>query len=81
MSCDISIGDSVNCLVFATEAACDTALALQNSACGACAIGICTAWAEKAQRADGKFWFFKNPYLMAGVVDYTDEVYSDAMEA
>ena len=79
MSCDITEAQGKDCLLFDTEAACDTALLIQNADCASCST-TCDQWAIKSQRTDGKWWCFKNPNKMTGVVDYTDVVYSDAME-
>lgn len=70
MSCRISEEESRICLVFDTEEACNDALAIQNAPCAGCKedCGLAkSVWAEKDQRADGKWWFFKNPKAMVGI--------------
>lgn len=85
MSCSTD-PSAMTCLLFALEEDCDAALAIQNAGCATCETDCGTAdsgWAEKRQRWDGYWWFFKNDTKMTGItgiIDYTEEQYSESMD-
>jgi len=82
--CEMTAEQSLDCVVFNTEADCDTAVTKFNEDCAACETDCGregSVFTSKTQRKDGKWYCVKHPIKINDiVVAKTEEVYSDAMD-